>query len=204
MKTMTCRDMGGSCDVQITGNTAEEMMNNGSAHVKEMASSGDEEHKKVLVMMDEMQKKDFIHYEISNFCKEGFYSKHNSNYWKGANYLGLGPSAHSFDGLSRQWNLSSNSKYIASLQNNILPFEKEILSESQKYNEYVMTSLRTIWGADENFVKKNFSSDIYSLFLELTMKEEQKKLLDRNGTKRILTRKGKLFADQVAANLFLV
>ena len=156
------------------------------------------------VLMDEMKKNNFIHYEISNFCKEGFYSKHNSSYWKGEKYLGLGPSAHSYDGISRQWNASSNSKYINSLKKNILPFEKEILTESQKYNEYILTSLRTICGADLNFIKKSYSKKIIS-----HVEKEIKPFLDQKMMKKdeeniFLTSKGKLFADRIASDLFIV
>ncbi|MBI4931665.1 MAG: radical SAM family heme chaperone HemW [Bacteroidetes bacterium] len=155
------------------------------------------------VLMDEMEKNDFIHYEISNFCKEGFYSRHNSSYWMGEKYLGLGPSAHSFDGGSRQWNVSSNSNYISCLHKNNIPFEKEILSENQKYNEYILTSLRTIWGADIKFVKKNFSEEISSHFSASSLRAQQSNLIERKSDKLLLTRKGKLFADTIARELFV-
>ena len=155
------------------------------------------------ILMNEMAKYKFIHYEISNFCKEDCYSKHNSNYWRGEKYLGLGPSAHSYDGNSRQWNVKSNSAYIASLNKNILLFEKEQLTKSQKYNEYILTSLRTMWGADMDFIKKSFSENVFS-HLEKEIKPFlNQEMLLKNKDKIFLTRKGKLFADKIASGLFL-
>lgn len=156
------------------------------------------------MLMGEMAKNNFIHYEISNFCKDEYYSKHNSNYWKGANYLGLGPSAHSYNGNSRQWNVSSNSLYINSLKNNILPIEKEVLTEIQKYNEYILTSLRTIWGADFNFVKENFSQKFLSHMEKETEILMRKKMLSQKDEKIFLTQKGKLFADKITSDLFFI
>jgi oxygen-independent coproporphyrinogen-3 oxidase len=102
-----------------------------------------------ILMTDAMQANGFEQYEISNFCKPGHYSRHNSNYWRGVKYIGLGPSAHSFNGDTRQWNIANNAKYIASvLGENTVPAEVELLSEINRLNEYIMTSLRTIWGLD--------------------------------------------------------
>ena len=101
------------------------------------------------ILMDCLDKHDYIHYEISNFCKKDHFSQHNSNYWKQENYLGLGPSAHSFNKLSRQWNVSNISTYVQSIADHKIPFEIEWLSLSQQYNEYVLTGLRTIWGINE-------------------------------------------------------
>ncbi|MGZ3778885.1 MAG: radical SAM family heme chaperone HemW, partial [Mucilaginibacter sp.] len=103
-----------------------------------------------MQLMDAMISHGFEHYEISNFCKPGHYSRHNTNYWKGVKYLGIGPSAHSYNGETRQWNIANNAKYIQSLTTGIIPAEKEILSESNRLNEYIMTSLRTIWGLEIN------------------------------------------------------
>ncbi|MEI9934169.1 MAG: hypothetical protein WDM71_04820 [Ferruginibacter sp.] len=97
-----------------------------------------------LLLMDWMEQTGYEHYEISNFSKPGMRSKHNSSYWQGKNYFGFGPSAHSFDGKCRKWNIANNSLYIESLQKNIIPFEEEILTSTQQLNEYIMTSLRTM------------------------------------------------------------
>lgn len=156
------------------------------------------------MLMSEMKANGYVHYEISNFCKEGSYSRHNSSYWKGEKYLGLGPSAHSYDGSSRQWNVKSNTAYIRTLEMDKVPFEKELLSESQKFNEYVLTSLRTIWGIDLDFVRRSFSESIFShLNNEIRPYLSEKALCQKNG-KLMLTDKGKLFADKIASDLFLV
>ncbi|MBI4947134.1 MAG: radical SAM family heme chaperone HemW [Bacteroidetes bacterium] len=162
-------------------------------------------------LMNEMRKNNFIHYEISNFCKKDFYSKHNTSYWKGTHYLGLGPSAHSYNGNSRQWNVSSNHVYINSTEKNILPFEKELLTQEQKFNEYIMTSLRTIWGIDLSFVEKQFGNKLLRHLLTHSEKYLQSKEIisrldekDRGGALFLLADNGKLFADKIASDLFVV
>src|SRR6187401_1792661 len=152
-----------------------------------------------LLLIDWLENAGYEHYEISNFAKLGFRSRHNSSYWQGKKYLGLGPSAHSFNGESRQWNISKNNVYIESLAGNKIPFEREILTQSQKTNEYIMTSLRTIEGLDINKIPEAMSHDLRASskkFIEsgkLTLKEN----------KLLLTREGKLFADGIAADLFI-
>ena len=100
----------------------------------------------------------YIQYEFSNYGKEGYFSRNNTAYWFGKLYLGIGPSAHSFDGSRRKWNVSNNTKYIKSLEKGDLPFEEEVLSEADRYNEYVMTRLRTMWGIDLAEVEEMFGS----------------------------------------------
>ena len=152
-----------------------------------------------LLLMGWLENAGYEHYEISNFAKPGFRSRHNSSYWQGKKYLGLGPSAHSFNGESRQWNISNNNNYIESLEKNTNAFEKEILTESQKVNEYIMTSLRTMEGLNLDKVGEAASNELRASskkFIEsgkLTLKEN----------KLILTREGKLFADGIAADLFV-
>jgi len=152
-----------------------------------------------LLLMEWLENAGYEHYEISNFAKPGFRSRHNSSYWQGKKYLGLGPSAHSFNGESRQWNISNNNTYIESLEKNEIPFEKEILTQSQKTNEYIMTSLRTMEGLDINKIPEAMSHELKSAskkFIDsgkLTLKEN----------KLLLTREGKLFADGIAADLFI-
>ena len=155
------------------------------------------------ILIGEMKKNNFIHYEISNFGKENFFSKHNSNYWKGVSYLGLGPSAHSYDGISRQWNVRSNSVYISSLTKNKIPSEKEILSEEQKYNEYVMTSLRTIWGTDFNYITDSFPERFSANFEKESAPYLKNKMMVKEKNIFSLTDKGKLFADKIASDLFI-
>jgi oxygen-independent coproporphyrinogen III oxidase len=103
-----------------------------------------------LLLMQWMEAAGYEHYEISNFAKPGMRSKHNSSYWSGSTYYGFGPSAHSFNGKSRQWNIANNALYITSLQKNTIPFEEEILTATQQLNEYIMTSLRTMEGLDDS------------------------------------------------------
>ncbi len=159
------------------------------------------EHFKILLKL--MKKNDYIHYEISNFSKPCFYSKHNSNYWLNEKYLGLGPSAHSFNIISRQWNIANIIKYIQSIKNNEIPFEKEILSKNQKYDEYILTSLRTIWGCDIKYIKKCFGEKYYNNCINQSKVYIIKGLLSNKKSKLFLTDKGKLFADKVAADLFM-
>lgn len=143
----------------------------------------------------------YIHYEISNFSKEGFYSKHNSTYWLGGKYLGLGPSAHSYDGKSRQWNVSNISKYISASETNPI-FEKEVLNETQQFNEYVMTSLRTSWGCDLGHIKNTFGLSYYDHLNRTALKYIQEKKINRTNGILYLTSLGKLYADGIASDLF--
>jgi oxygen-independent coproporphyrinogen-3 oxidase len=154
-------------------------------------------------LMDKLQQEGYEHYEISNFAKPGLRSRHNSAYWSGSKYLGLGPSAHSFNGSSRQWNVAGNALYVHALKRNELPFEKEELTGKQRINEYIMTSLRTIEGLDIGFVVKNFGEDT-GRQLEKTSKKysDSGKLFIRDNH-LLLTNEGKLFADGIAADLFV-
>ena len=161
-----------------------------------------------LLLMDWMAKAGYEHYEISNFAKPGMRSKHNSSYWsqtpegQGKVYYGFGPSAHSYDGKSRRWNISNNALYISSLEKNIIPFEEEVLTPVQQLNEYIMTSLRTIEGLDLNHVSTKFGEKFNIDLLDSCKKYiAANKLINRN-SKLILTKEGKLFADGIAADLF--
>ncbi|SKB64913.1 radical SAM family heme chaperone HemW [Daejeonella lutea] len=155
------------------------------------------------ILMDELQGADFEHYEISNFAKPGSRSKHNSNYWEGVNYMGIGPSAHSFNGDSRQWNVADNMKYIQSMEQNKVPFEIEHLTTENRINEYIMTALRTSKGIDLSFVSQRYHSD-YSLqirnSLEPFLDKEWAILTNQTVT---LSKQGKLFADHIASELFV-
>ena len=159
------------------------------------------EHFKYL--LNRMDVNGFVHYEISNFSKPGCQSKHNSIYWSGGKYLGLGPSAHSFNGNARQWNVSNISKYIQSINNGIIPAEIEILNTNQKYNEYIMTSLRTIWGCSENVIKEQFGEKYLGYFLKTSKKHLQNRTLIVEDENYVLSQKGKLFADGIASDLFI-
>lgn len=154
------------------------------------------------IMLEAMQKNNFIQYEISNFCKEGFYSKHNSNYWLKEKYLGLGPSAHSYNGENRQWNISNNAEYIRSLEKGELNFELEKLSNEQRFNEYVLTSLRTIWGTDLKYIETQFGTDLLKHCVMEAEKYIGSAQLRDHENKLFLTDKGKLIADRIAGDLF--
>ena len=156
-----------------------------------------------LLLMDLMKQEGYEHYEISNFAKPGMRSKHNSSYWQGNPYYGFGPSAHSFDGKnSRRWNIANNLLYIQSILKNMIPFEEEILTETQQLNEYIMTSLRTIEGLDLKLISSVFGNDNYKKLQAGSMKYIESKKLLLKKEKLILTREGKLFADGIAADLF--
>ena len=152
-----------------------------------------------LLLMQWMEKGGYEHYEISNFAKPGFRSRHNSSYWQGEKYLGIGPSAHSFDGSSRQWNISNNTIYTDSINKGLLPSEKELLTPTQKLNEYIMTSLRTIEGLDLKKLDKAASLELQTAGKRYI---DSGKMIINDG-KIILTKEGKLFADGIAADLFL-
>ncbi len=142
-------------------------------------------------------------YEISNFAKSGHYARHNSNYWRGVPYLGIGPSAHSFDGSTRQWNLRNNAQYIRSVQAGIVPYEREELSEQDQVNEYIMTALRTVWGLDLGYVEARFDvsyGHVLRTGLQPFVSRGEVSLL---GDVATLTDKGKLLADRIAAELFV-
>jgi len=146
-------------------------------------------------------KNNYIHYEISNFALDGWYSKHNSSYWKGKPYLGIGPSAHSFDGMDRQWNIAHNQQYLKSIDGGVVPFEKEILTTDQRYNEYIMTGLRTIWGCDLKNVKA-FGEIYEKHFLNIIQAFLQDKSVFEKNKIYSLTSKGKLLADRITMELF--
>lgn len=153
------------------------------------------------VLMDMLNSSGYEHYEISNFSKPGFHSKHNSSYWRQRKYLGLGPSAHSYNGETRQFNVANNSHYINAIIKGEVPFMIEQLSRENKINEYIITTLRTKWGCDLSYLEKNFG---YSIFeTRILQKLLVQELIVLNKTIMTLTKKGKMLADQVAIELFV-
>ncbi len=154
-------------------------------------------------LMEEMEKHGYEHYEISNFARPGHWAVHNSSYWLGQPYLGIGPSAHSFDGVRRQWNVANNARYIQALQQGQVPFEYEVLTPAQRYNEYVMTRLRTIWGC--RLTEMAELGGEFSEYFEKEIRrfEDGGHVEMKDGCYR-LTRRGKLMADHVASSLFWV
>ena len=152
-------------------------------------------------MMEAMQQKGFEHYEISNFCKPGAYSRHNSNYWKGVKYLGIGPSAHSYNGETRQWNIANNAKYIQSLEGGNIPAETEELTETNRLNEYIMTSLRTMWGLDLAQLNIIAAAAANQFLIEAEPFLEKEWIVKKEEI-IYLTQAGKLYADHIASELF--
>ena len=154
------------------------------------------------LLMDWLAKAGYEHYEISNFALPGKRSRHNSSYWKGVKYLGLGPSAHSFDGHARQWNLSNNALYIKALQGGQVPFEKEELTGLQLLNEYIMTSLRTLEGCSLELVAARFGAARSQTLFKGSQIYLDRKQMDCQDGNLVLTKEGKLLADGIAAALF--
>lgn len=164
----------------------------------------DKAEEQFVILTDELKKAGFIHYELSNFGKTGYFSKNNSSYWLGKSYLGIGPAAHSFHGKQRSWNIQNNAIYVKKITQNKLPIQREILSNTDRYNEYVMTGLRTIWGVSLEKVKKDFGEN-YLNYLQLQSKKfiEQDLLYIENKTLKT-TKKGKFLSDGLAADLFML
>jgi oxygen-independent coproporphyrinogen-3 oxidase len=156
-----------------------------------------------LLLTEILIESGFEHYEISNFARREMYSKHNTNYWRGVSYLGIGPSAHSFNGNTRAWNISNNARYIESISRKAIPAELETLTIANKINEYILTSLRTMWGTDLTKLTQDFGAS-YRIDVESATKRVlEKGLISRENDIITLTLSGKLLADQIAAELFV-
>ncbi len=157
------------------------------------------------ILVDILQKNGFVHYELSNFGKPDYFSKNNSAYWLGKKYIGIGPSAHSYDGVNRGWNVSNNTLYIKSIEEGKLPIEIETLTKKDRYNEYIMTGLRTIWGVSLGRIEEEFGIK----YLEYLQKQMQR-FLDDNLLEIVddsilkTTKKGKFLCDGIASDLFLL
>jgi oxygen-independent coproporphyrinogen-3 oxidase len=155
-------------------------------------------------LISESRKHGFVQYEISNFGKPGYFSKHNTAYWQGQPYLGIGPSAHSFDGRSRAWNVSNNSKYIASLLRDEIPSTIESLSVNDRYNEYIMTGLRTVWGISLDKVGMEFGTDFKSHLLNTGQRFLDEGLITLQGSSWTISDSGKFLVDGIASELFVI
>jgi len=155
------------------------------------------------ILTEKAEQAGFIHYEISNFGKPGFFSLHNSNYWKQVRYLGLGPSAHSFNGYSRQWNISNISAYIRLIKNNSKFFESEELTPRNRFNEYIMISLRTMWGIDLDYVENLFGKEGYDYLINMTGKFRNYGLMKHEKNSLILTNQGKMISDNIISELMM-
>lgn len=156
------------------------------------------------MLVDILNREGYIHYELSNFGKPSFFSKNNTAYWLGKNYMGIGPSAHSYDGIRRGWNSRNNSVYIKSIENQILPMEIEMLTNTDRYNEYVMTGLRTIWGVSLQRVASDFGARYHDYLLQQSEKHLKDGFLTLAGDTLLVTKKGKFLSDGLAADLFML
>ena len=156
------------------------------------------------ILVDKLSENDFIHYELSNFGKENYFSKNNSSYWLGKKYIGIGPSAHSYDGQNRGWNVSNNALYIKSIQENKLPIEIETLTKTDRYNEYIMTGLRTIWGVSLDRIEEEFGKTYLDYLNQQAAKfiEDHLLFVDENILRT--TKNGKFLCDGIASDLFLL
>jgi oxygen-independent coproporphyrinogen III oxidase len=168
---------------------------------KSEAIDPDKQSEQFLLLMQWLEQAGYEHYEISNFAKPGWRSRHNSSYWQQKNYLGLGPSAHSFSGKKRQWNIANNTIYIDSINKGIIPFEKENLTTIQQLNEYIMISLRTTDGISFEVLNSKFGVE-QARFLNKSKKFIENSLIELKNNSLILTKEGKLLADGIAADLF--
>ena len=155
------------------------------------------------LLIDKAQSAGFVHYEISNFGKPGYFSIHNSNYWNQVNYIGLGPSAHSFNGYSRQWNIRDVRKYIKSVNAGSPLFEKEELDKKTRFNEYIMTTLRTMWGIDLEYVERIFDKEGYDYILNTAGKLINYGLMKQENNTLVLTNQGKMISDNIISEIML-
>lgn len=155
-----------------------------------------------MILVETLQKNGFIHYELSNFGKENYFSKNNSAYWLGKKYIGIGPSAHSYDGEKRGWNIANNSLYLKAIQNNELPIETEILTISDRYNEYIMTGLRTIWGVSLERIENEFGLQYLNYLKKQSQKFLNDDLLSIENNILKPTPKGKFLTDGIASDMF--
>lgn len=170
--------------------------------IKEPNDEVAQEHFHILV--ETLQQNGFIHYELSNFGKENYFSKNNSSYWLGKKYIGIGPSAHSYDGTSRSWNIANNTLYIKAIQENKSPLTSEILTKEDRYNEYIMTGLRTIWGVSLKRVESEFGQEFLNYLNKQSQRFINDGLLDIENRTLKTTQKGKFLCDGIASDLFLV
>jgi len=159
-------------------------------------------HKQFLMLKDALESQGYVHYELSNFGKDAYFSQNNTAYWQGKSYLGIGPSAHSYDGRQRAWNVRNNSLYITSLEAGKLPREVELLSTEDRYNEYLMTRLRTKWGVSLNYVEAEFGTYFLDYLLAQAEPYIQQHLLFHDNDQLYVTRKGLFLSDGIASQLF--
>ena len=157
-----------------------------------------------VILVDTLAANGFVHYELSNFGKENYFSKNNSAYWLGKKYIGIGPSAHSYDGISRSWNIANNPMYLKAIAIDELPNEIETLSQSDRYNEYIMTGLRTIWGVSISRIQLEFGLAFSDYLMKQADKFLKDELLEIENDVLKPTKKGKFLTDGIASDLFML
>jgi oxygen-independent coproporphyrinogen-3 oxidase len=177
----------------------------GKMQEKGLLSEIDEEESSMLfnLLINKAEEAGFIQYEISNFGKPGYFSQHNSSYWKQVSYLGLGPSAHSFNGYSRQWNKSDLKGYIKAMNSGTPDFESEEIDSSKKFNEYIMTSLRTMWGIDLNYVESTFDKESFDYVKNMSLKFREYGLMKLENDHLILSNQGKMISDNIISEFMM-
>jgi oxygen-independent coproporphyrinogen-3 oxidase len=156
------------------------------------------------LLVQKLEENGFVHYELSNFGKPDYFSKNNSAYWLGKKYIGIGPSAHSYNGVTRSWNVSNNTMYLKAISENKLPSETEILSKTDQYNEYIMTGLRTIWGVSLERIESEFGKTYLDYLNKQASKFINDKLLFVENNTLKTTKKGKFLTDGIASDLFFL
>lgn len=161
-------------------------------------------HEHFEILVEKLEEAGYIHYELSNFGKENYFSQNNTSYWMGKKYLGIGPSAHSYDGKTRSWNVSNNALYLKSIQEGKLPMETETLTQTDRYNEYVMTGLRTVWGISLDRIEQEFGKSYLDYLNQQSARYIEDHLLFLDDNTLRTTRKGKFLSDGIASDLFLL
>ena len=155
-------------------------------------------------LVSKLTQSEYIHYELSNFGKENYFSVNNTNYWLGGSYIGIGPGAHSFNGKNRSWNIANNNKYITSINKNKREFEDEVLTPVDLYNEYIMTGLRTQFGVSAEVIKNRFGAEVLGCFKTNIQKHINNNTIDQLESTYKTTLKGKFLSDGISSDLFLV
>jgi len=175
-----------------------------AASKKIKTRSDDASAQELLLLIDELEDGGFDHYEVSNFSKPGYISKHNSSYWKGEKYLGIGPSAHSYNVISRQYNISNNHLYCKGLESGQIPATIETLSREDKINDFLLTSLRTSWGTDLKKLLNEHRYDLLTIHANYVQKLIENGYASLTNETLILTKSGRLLADKIASDLFMM
>ena len=161
-------------------------------------------HSQFNLLYDFFTNKSYINYELNSFSKENYFSKNNSSYWLRKQYIGVGPSAHSYNGYERSWNVSNNKKYIDDIKNKILFSGKETLSKVDRYNEYLMTGLRTVWGVSIDLLESDFGEKFKNHFLKNSKEYIKSNFIEVNNGVYTTTKSGKFLADGIASNMFII